>query len=121
CEGGSYNLAKGLLDTFLANGGTFAAGSSASRIVVEGGRATGVELADGRTVKARQFVASTVDVHQTFEQMVGREQLPGHYLEKIDRFKYTAWTLFGVHLALRAPPAYTASAFDPNLGKALKY
>src|SRR5690606_3018135 len=45
----------------------------------------------------------------------------GHYLEKIDRFKYTAWTLFGVHLALREPPAYTASAFDPNLGNALKY
>ena len=31
---------------------------------------------DGRTVRARQFVASTLDVHQTFENLVGRAQLP---------------------------------------------
>ena len=121
CEGGSFNLAKGLMETFIAAGGTYADNTGVERIIVEGGRATGVELSDGRTIAARQFVASTVDVHQTFEKMVGREQLPEEYLKKVDGFKYTQWSLFGVHLALKQPPAYTAAAFDPNLGRALKY
>jgi phytoene dehydrogenase-like protein len=121
CEGGSANLARGLLAAFQAAGGTFLPDAGVSRIIIERGRATGVELGDGRTVAARQFVASTVDVHQTFETMIGRDQLPDAYLRKVDGFKYTGWTLFGVHVALKNPPAYHAAAYDANLGQALKY
>jgi phytoene dehydrogenase-like protein len=120
CKGGSWNLARGLMETFIAAGGTYLNQSHVSRIVVEGGRATGVELADGRTLRSR-FVASTVDVHQTFEDMVGRDQLPGDLAAKVERFKYTSWSLYGLHLALREPPRYTAAAFDPNIDQALKY
>jgi phytoene dehydrogenase-like protein len=121
CEGGSASLARGLMDAFLAAGGTFAADAEVERIVIEGGRASGVQLSDGRPVAARQFVASTVDVHQTFEKMIGRDQLPAAYLEKLDGFTYTGWTIFGVHLALREPPAYHAAQDDPHIGQALKY
>ena len=121
CEGGSWNLARGLMETFIAAGGTFLNQAHVSRIIIEGGRATGVELADGRTIRARQFVASTLDVHQTFESLIGREQLPAELLAKLDKFKYTRWTLFGVHLALREAPNYASSAFDPNVNRALKY
>ncbi len=71
CQGGSFNLARGLMETFIAAGGTFAPQVAIDRIVIEGGRATGIALGDGRTVRARQFVASTIDVHQTFESLVG--------------------------------------------------
>ena len=121
CEGGSWNLARGLMETFIANGGTFANQAHVSRVIVEGGRATGVELADGRTVRARQFVASTLDVHQTFDSLVGREQLPAELRAKVDGFKYTQWTLFGLHLALREAPDYAAAKFDPNINNVLKY
>ncbi|MEA2466401.1 MAG: hypothetical protein QOJ57_527 [Thermoleophilaceae bacterium] len=121
CAGGSWNLARGLMETFIAAGGTFVNQAHVSRIVVEGGRATGLELADGRSLRARGFVASTVDLHQTFEDMVGREQLPAALLARLDRFHYTTWTLFGLHLALREPPRYTAAAHDPNVDRALKY
>ena len=76
CQGGSFNLARGLMETFIAAGGTFAPQVRIDRIVIEGGRATGIALDDGRTVRAKQFVASTIDVHQTFESLIGREQLP---------------------------------------------
>jgi phytoene dehydrogenase-like protein len=121
CQGGSFNLARGLMETFIAAGGVYQPQVDIARIVLENGRATGIELADGRTVRARQFVASTLDVHQTFEKLVGREQLPAAFLQKLDGFQYTAWSLFGLHLALNESPRFAADAFDPNINRALKW
>jgi phytoene dehydrogenase-like protein len=121
CQGGSFNLARGLMETFIAAGGTFQPQASIDRIVVEGGRATGLALSDGRTVRASQFVASTIDVHTTLEELLGREQLPHHFCRKLDNFKYTAWTLFGLHHALHESPRFAAAAFDPNVNRALKW
>jgi phytoene dehydrogenase-like protein len=120
CVGGSWNLARGLMETFIAAGGTFLNQAEVERIIVEGGRATGIELVDGRTFHAGRFVASTVDVHQTFERMVGEEQLPDEYREKVASHHYTPWALFGLHLALKEPPIYTSTDYDPNVNLALK-
>jgi phytoene dehydrogenase-like protein len=121
CQGGSFNLARGLMETFIAAGGAYQAQVDIPRIVVENGQATGIELADGRTVRARQFVASTLDVHQTFEKLIGREQLPAAFLKKLDGFQYTAWSLFGLHLALDEAPRFAAEKFDPNINRTLKW
>ena len=121
CEGGSFNLARGLMETFIAAGGSFQPQVNISRIVIENGRATGIELADGRTVRANHFVASTLDVHQTFENLIGREQLPAAFLNKLDAFQYTAWSLFGLHLALDESPRFAAEKFDPNINRTLKW
>jgi phytoene dehydrogenase-like protein len=121
CEGGSFNLARGLMESFIASGGTFINRAHVARILIEGGSATGVELEDGRTIRARQFVASTVDVPQTFTKMVGLDRLPADYRAKIERFKQTKWGLYGFHLSLRESPKYKAAAFDPHVNEALKY
>ena len=121
CQGGSGNLARALMETFIAAGGMFQPQVELDRIVIERGRATGVTLKDGRTVRARQFVASTIDVHQTFESLIGRAQLPTAFVSKLDNFEYTGWTLFGVHLALHESPQFAAAAFDPNINRALKW
>ena len=121
CQGGSFNLARGLMETFIAAGGTYQPQAALERIVIEGGRATGVALADGRTVGARKFVASTIDVHQTFEDLVGRAQIPAAFSEKLDKFQYTKWALFGLHLALNESPRFAAEKFDPNINRALKW
>src|SRR5262249_14717862 len=96
CQGGSFNLARGLMETFIASCGTVAPQVDIDRIVIEGGRAGGIALADGRTVRARACVASTIDVHQTFETLIGREQLPQNFLRRLDGFQYTPWTIFGL-------------------------
>ena len=121
CQGGSFNLARGLMETFIAAGGTYQPQVDIARIVVENGKATGIELTDGRTVRAGQFVASTLDVHQTFESLVGREQLPSGFLSRLDGFQYTAWSLFGLHLALDESPRFKAEIFDPNINRTLKW
>jgi phytoene dehydrogenase-like protein len=121
CQGGSFNLARGLMETFIAAGGVYAPQMSLQKIIVEGGRAAGIELTDGRTVRASKFVASTLDAHQTFEDLIGRDQLPGAFQAKLDKFEYTAWTLFGLHLALHESPRFAAEAFDPNINRAMKW
>src|SRR5262249_6512147 len=89
-------------------------------IVVEGGRATGI-VADGRTVRAKHFLASTIDVHQTFETLIGREQLPSAFAAKLDAFQFTNWTLFGLHFALNESPRFAAADFDPDINRPLKW
>jgi len=121
CRGGSFNLARGLMETFIAAGGRYQPQVRIERILVENGRTTGIVLADGRTVRAKQFVASTLDVHQTFEDLIGREQLPAAFLSKLDSFQYTAWSLFGLHLALHESPRFAAASFDPNVDRSLKW
>jgi phytoene dehydrogenase-like protein len=121
CKGGSGNLARALFETFIAAGGRFAPQVELDKIVIEGGKATGIALKDGRTVGAKQFVASTLNVHQTFEDYIGRAQLPAAFLKKLDKFQYTTWTLYGLHLALHEPVRFTAEAFDPNLHSTLKW
>jgi len=121
CRGGSFNLARGLMETFIAAGGSYQPQVAIDRILIDGGRAAGIVLADGRTARARQFVASTIDVHQTFEAMIGRDQLPENFCRKLDGFQYTPWTLFGLHLALDESPSFAAASFDPNVNRALKW
>jgi phytoene dehydrogenase-like protein len=121
CKGGSGNLARALFETFIAAGGRFAAQVDLDRIVIEGGKATGIALKDGRTVRAKQFVASTMDVHQTFEKYIGRSQLPAAFQKKLDKFEYTKWTIFGLHLALHEPVQFHAEKFDPNIRRTLKW
>lgn len=121
CQGGSANLARGLMETFIAAGGTFQPQVAIERILIEANRASGIVLSDGRTVRAKQFVASTIDVHQTFKKLVGRGQLPAAFVEKVDKFQYTGWTLYGLHLALNESPRFSAASFDPNINRALKW
>jgi len=121
CQGGSFNLARGLMEAFIVAGGSFQPQVNIDRIVIENGRATAIELADGRIVRAKQFVASTLDVHQTFETFVGRAQLPAAFLKRLDDFQYTAWSLFGLHLALNESPRFAAEKFDPNINRSLKW
>jgi len=121
CVGGSFNLARALMEKFIAHGGRFINHAHVERIVIDGSRATGVELADGRELRARHFVASSVDVPQTFAKMVDPDRLPPEYRAKVDGFKQTGWTLFGIHLALKERPQYSSTEFDPHINEALKY
>jgi phytoene dehydrogenase-like protein len=107
------------METFIAAGGEFRTGAHVSRIIVDGGKATGVELADGTVINSN-FVASTVDVPQTFLTMVGEDQLPPAHQEKVRDFKQTSWTLFGLHLALNEAPRHVGTDFDPRVNESLK-
>jgi phytoene dehydrogenase-like protein len=54
-----HGLAKPLADAIEARGGTIRRGRKVSRVIVEDGRATGVELADGTGVRAGAVALAT--------------------------------------------------------------
>jgi prolycopene isomerase len=86
CRGGTQTLVDALVAAVRLADGELIAGNGAERIVVEGGRVTGVELVDGTLYEA-PIVVSNADAKQTFEQLVGIEHFPTTYARRFARLK----------------------------------
>ena len=107
-RGGTSQLAHSLAAFFHANGGIILNACHVEKINVEGGRATGVELSDGRKFTATQFVASEVDPPATFLRMVGEEHLPDIIVERCKNWTVEQHNaLFGFHAAVSVQPDYS--------------
>jgi phytoene dehydrogenase-like protein len=119
CVGGSAALARGLTRAVQESGGAIWTGQTVTRILVEGGRAVAVALADGTQVRAEQFVASTLNPQQTVLGLTGPEHWPDAVVEQVRGYCYNqVGPLFGVNVALREPPTYRAAAGNPDLNRA---
>jgi phytoene dehydrogenase-like protein len=116
--GGSQTLAEALGKAIHAAGGKVITGRPVRRIVVDGGRAKGVELQSGEMLDADEAVVGAID----FPQMVtlaGAEHFPGEVVKKADGWDWTsALSLATLHLALAEPPSYLAAEFDPKVARA---
>ncbi len=82
-KGGMGSLAEALHRSILAKGGEVRLKTPVRRVVVEDGRATGVELKDGTRIGAR-MVVSNLDKPATFFELVGREHLGRALIERIE-------------------------------------
>jgi phytoene dehydrogenase-like protein len=117
--GGSRELARAIERCVYQHGGDVLVNHVPRRIVVEGGAATGVELQDGSFIRARRFVASSLNPIQTLLDLVGAAHLPAGLAPRVERYRFSVvGPLFGVHLALHEAPAYRAAADDPDAGRA---
>jgi phytoene dehydrogenase-like protein len=119
-KGGSHGLAHALWRALLRAGGRLRGTVEVTRILTEGGRAAGVELATGDRMMARKAVVSAVDLAQTFRRLLDRRVVSAEIAASVEAFKLDEFSLFGVHLALEEAPRYTAAAFDPDLDRAFK-
>src|SRR5215212_9775626 len=118
-RGGSAALARALEVAARESGGEFRVMTEPKRIVVEGGRAVGVETAEGELIRARHFVVSSLNPHQTFLDLLDDALVPADIRDRVKRFQYNLLApLFALHLNLREPPQYTASASYPALNHA---
>ena len=86
-------------------------------IRVKGGRAVGVELADGRRFAARRFVASAIDAPATMK-LVGESAFPDEVRTKLNAWYWGSHSLLTIHLALSEPPLYSSAKFDPDIDRA---
>ena len=119
CRGGSAALARALLRAVEARDGRVRTGESPRRILVEDGRAVGVETAAGRRVRARRFVASSLNPHQTLIDLLPAAALPPAWRARARAFRYNLLApLFGLYLNLEEPPRYRAAEGRPHLDRA---
>jgi len=96
--GGGQVFAAHLASVVRAHGGDWRTDARVNRILVENGRVTGVELADGERIDT-DVVVSNADLKRTFLDLVGPDKLPRWALRRADRYRMSL-PLFNVYLAL---------------------
>jgi all-trans-retinol 13,14-reductase len=81
--GGCQTLVEAVMGVVLENGGKVLTSTAVKRIVVENGRATGLELADGR-IEPADLVLASGGMKEVFFDLVGREHLPDALVRQIE-------------------------------------
>ncbi len=104
-QGGMGTLSEALAASAREHGAQIRTGCPVESITVRNGRAAGVRLADGAELSAG-IVISGVDAHLTFERFLEADQLPGLFLQAVQRIDYASASL-KINLALRELPDFT--------------
>ncbi len=103
--GGSHKMAGAFSREIIGNGGAILEASAVTKINVQGGAVTGVELAEGRTLNAK-VVISSLDPHTTFLDFIGGQNLPGNLKESVESWKYDKWSYYTLHVVSKEIPKY---------------
>jgi phytoene dehydrogenase-like protein len=82
-----------------------------AEVLVEGGVATGVVLANGDSVRARA-VLSNADPKRTFLQLTPASALPADFRQRIEKHYRVTGTVYKLNLALAELPRYSAAPAD---------
>ena len=118
-RGGSAALARALEAAVRERGGDIRLLTEPARIVVENGRAIGIETRDGESIPVRQLVASSLNPHQTFLELLDPSLVPREIRNRVEAFQYNLLApLFALHLNLHEPPRYAPTANHPELARA---
>ena len=99
--GGAGELTAALVRRLEARGGRLRCGAHVERVVTEGGRAVGVEVA-GSPVRARRAVLADVDAEVLLRRLLAPDDLPAHTLAALDGYQ-RSWATVKVDWALRTP------------------
>ena len=119
-QGGSQRLADALVEAIREKGGEVHVRTPVRRILVEDGRAAGIETADGRRIIA-PAVVSNADVRRTMLELAGAEHLPADYAARCRALRPST-SAFMVTLGLDILPDLPAMSFvldEPGVGIAV--
>jgi phytoene dehydrogenase-like protein len=111
-RGGMGSLSEALAAAARRHGAEIRTAARVERILVEGGRAVGVALADGTELRARR-VASSADARRTFLGLVGADRLPAAFADAVRAIDYASGS-FKVNVALSELPSFSALPGAPG-------
>ena len=109
-QGGSMQLPLAMVRYIEGHGGQVLTGVRVKKFIIEGGEARGAELADGRVIRARRAVVSSLEPKQTFKKLTPREHLTDDFMELVDGYRFGRTSICRIHLALTEPPRFTNGA-----------
>ena len=107
--GGADTIIRAMGKTLAALGGTLQTGAEVVRIAIEGGKATGVVLADGRQFAARRAVIANIHPRLLVETLLPDEQARAAPARRIAALRPGPGTMM-IHLALSDLPDWRAGA-----------
>jgi len=117
--GGSHNIAHAAHRILLEHGASFFSQHEVDRILIENGRAKGIRLVDGTEVQARKLVVTDVDPWQLCLRLIGRENLSGDLVRKVEALE--SWRACGYwyQWAFREPPKYKSAQFNRDVNECM--
>lgn len=98
-KGGYGRMADAFAQAFAKLGGELVLKTKVEKIVVENGKASGIKLDNGKSIKTN-LVISDADTKHTFLDLIGREKLKREFVEKIENAECST-TGFVVHLGVK--------------------
>ena len=101
-KGGCQKIPEALADYIIAHGGKIHYNTVVEKVLVEGGKTTGIRLAGGEEIKGDVVVGCGAG-KDFFEGTVGREHLDKEYLEILDTFRPME-AVFMLHLGVDFDP-----------------
>ena len=105
--GGMGAISDAIAAEARARGAVLRTGAAVQRVLVEGGRAVGVALADGEELRARRIVAN-VNPKLLYTRLMDPGVLPDETAERIGRYRCGSGT-FRMNVALSELPDFTAA------------
>src|SRR5690606_7662328 len=105
-RGGMGAITRALTASLQAAGGEVRTGHGVEKILVRGGRAVGVVLANGDEVRGRRVI-SNMDVKRTFLKHVDEAELPGDFVKRVKAFKIRG-SSGKLYIALDSDPVFPA-------------
>jgi phytoene dehydrogenase-like protein len=105
-KGGTGGVSNAIAAAARHYGAEIRTEAPVQRVLIEGGAARGVVLANGDELRAR-VVVSGCDPRRTFLGLVGREHLPDEFVADVERYKYRG-SSGKVNLALDRLPEFRA-------------
>jgi phytoene dehydrogenase-like protein len=108
--GGSSRVVDAFRTLIESNGSAIETDIDVARVVVENGKAVGVETTAGQRVAARQAVMCNVTPTQLYERLLSATAIPERIAIRARAFTYGRADM-QIHVALSAPPVW----HDPKL------
>jgi phytoene dehydrogenase-like protein len=106
-KGGGVRLVEALAAIVRENGGELRTGQDVERVLLSGGRASGVRLSGGETIAASRAVIAGVTPTQLYGRLVRREETPATAWESAQGFRYGRAGM-QIHLALDELPQWAS-------------
>ncbi|MGA9534125.1 MAG: NAD(P)/FAD-dependent oxidoreductase [Anaerolineales bacterium] len=100
--GGGMAIARACVRALKRAGGELRLEAPVRRVLIEGKRAVGVELAGGERITAASVI-SNADPHGTFARLIGRDRLSRRLRRMLDRVGYSTSCL-SLYLAMECVP-----------------
>jgi phytoene dehydrogenase-like protein len=109
-EGGAGKLPEAIAAVLRARGGSIRTGSSVTQVMTGPEGVTGVELASGEKIAARQGVVSTTPLPLLVDRLLSEQAIPASLQEAAKNYTFGPGTMM-IHLALDNPIPWQ----DPRL------